>query len=201
MNPLNPVWAHQCLGLGITTLQSFASFVSPQPVADQFNCFVNTLVVSSLSKAISQKPNSQASNSQPSDHKSRTLTTRPHGPPNMANKLKIKLELEWFYENPVSDHCHLSTWPTKASNLLDPIPSYHSQPLLTRSFLPSLLTQQLTPPYTCISSPNSFFLFSPHDQTNLSHQLLLCSSYRFRTRFLLPQRGTTYPPNHNSTNK
>ena len=39
--------------------------------------WTETLGVSSLSKAISQKPSSRASNSQPSDHKSGTLTTRP----------------------------------------------------------------------------------------------------------------------------
>ena len=46
----------------------------------QFNCLVNRdswVYISSLSKAISQISSSQDSNSQPSDHKSRTPTTRP----------------------------------------------------------------------------------------------------------------------------
>ena len=46
--------------------------------------------VSSLSKAISQKPSGQDSNSQPSDHKSGTPTTRPRTHP-------MSLSLGIFY--------------------------------------------------------------------------------------------------------
>ena len=55
----------------------------PQPVIDQVGTNSYSLVnwerlgVSSLSKAISQKPNRRASNPQPSDPESETLTTRP----------------------------------------------------------------------------------------------------------------------------
>ena len=61
-----------------------ATYLShPQPAIDQVGTNLYSLVnrellgVSSLSKAISQKPSRRASNPQPSDPESETLTTRP----------------------------------------------------------------------------------------------------------------------------
>ena len=66
-----------------------ATYLShPQPVIDQVGTNLYSLVnrellgVSSLSKAISQKPSRRASNPQPSDPESETLTARPWTHPN-----------------------------------------------------------------------------------------------------------------------
>ena len=63
----------------------------------QINCLVEQrlLGVSSLSNAISQKPSGQDSNSQPSDHKSGTPTTRPRTHPMIISLYRICRIIEY----------------------------------------------------------------------------------------------------------
>ena len=89
--------ALQASNLGQCSACSLSSHIFVSPPTSHRPCWYQfiqlgeqrLLGVSSLSKAIGQKPSSQDSNSQPSDHKSRTLTTRPLTHPSKAPSLNV----------------------------------------------------------------------------------------------------------------